>query len=294
MKNSIWLIIYGLFKSGKFWIAISEKENNETMEFDEENFELVSEQYLITRIPKLKGNLDQPNETIINVDYDTGEVNFNTKHFHFGIPTHSARASRQANTEFSYIRWLKYNKSKYYKLIYWVIAFVILGKLWGWFFFCLIPIPIILRYLIDSKERDMYQSGALLPGIVIDQEKSHIAVLTDLSLGSGSYPLIKIEHVTIPTTHKKVKEKLAIAGAYQKTENYPHWSFFEPLVMLCGMKFPQTHSDKIRQIPSIEWIKLSSEIKKLDKNIVPGYYPIDIEESDWKNIEIEKIDWVET
>ena len=58
------------------------------------------------------------------------------------------------------------------------------------------------------------------------------------------------------------------------------------------MKFPEQHIDKLKLIPSKEWIKLFSEIKKLDENVTSGYYPIDIEKSDWKDIEIENIKWV--
>lgn len=286
--------IIALLKKEELWIVISKYDNTEENQFDESDFEFVDEEYLINRVPGLEGNLEQPDETIISINPLTGEINFNKKHFHFGIPTHSARATRQANTEYSYLRWLKFNKKKYFKLFYWVVGLSALGVILGWFFYLLIPIPIILRYLIDSKVRDMYHSGALLPGIVIDETKSRIAVLTDLSLGGGNYPIIKIENVVLPISHRKEMQKLAIAGGYNKTEDYNHWNFFEPFVLICGMKYPNRHKEKIDEVPAMEWDKLLSEIKKLDQEIEPGYYPIDLEESDWKNVDIASIEWVHT
>jgi len=285
--------ILAIFKNGNNWIAISEKENIENFEFNESDFVLVDSQYLIDRIPKLKNNLDQPDKTVINVDYETGEVNFNKKHFHFGIPTHKARASRQANTEFSFINWIKFNTDRYRNTLIWVIVLLIVGYFFGWMFYVLIPIPLAIRYLIDSKERDMYYSGALLPGIVIDEKRSLIAVLTDLSLGIGRYPIVRIQNVKIPSSHKLNSTKLAIAGAYMKTKDYPHWNCFESLVLLTGMKYPNKHQDLINQIPTIEWIKLRNEIKSLKMAVQPGYFPIKVDETNWNSIDLEKVHWVE-
>lgn len=284
--------ILALLKNEDVWIAISDKDNMDKKELDPNEIHLIDDEYLFERIPKLKGNLNHPNETVINIDYETGEVNINKKHFHLGIPTHSARATRQANTKFSYFRWLRNNRSTYRKSILWIIVFILGGYLFHWTIYIPIIFIAVIKYLTDAKERDMYYSGALLPGIVLNPEEDIIAVLTDLTLGFGKYPIIRIDRVPIPKSKKEINTRLAIAGQYYNTEKYSHWNFFRPLILFSGMKYPEKHDDKIKEIPTIEWLQLSKEVKKLEGNNSIGYYPINIEKTNWKDIEIDKIKWV--
>ena len=284
--------ILAMCKVKEDWLVVSTKDNNEEFDFEPDDFNLIDEEYLYQRIPLLNGNLSQPNGTIINIDYETGEINFNKKHFHFGFPTHGARATRQANTEFSYLRWLKTYYSTYKKLALVVILFGGLGYFVNkWFLLPLLPI-ILIKYLLDSKERDMYLSGALLPAIVIDANQDLIAVLTDLTLGIGKYPIIKIQKLKIPKEKRVANTKLAVAGQYYNTKKYKHWNFFRPLILYSGMKNPDLHDEKIKQIPTAEWVELTSKIKNFNGEFKAGYYPINVSTSNWKDIVIGDIKWV--
>ena len=66
--------ILALLKNDDVWIVISDKDNTDKRELDSEDIHLIDEEYLFERIPKLKDNLNHPNETVINIDYETGEV----------------------------------------------------------------------------------------------------------------------------------------------------------------------------------------------------------------------------
>ena len=100
-----------IHKEQGIWILLSKIEFDDNIKFDEENLFLVDEEYLYSRVPKLRGQLDQKDKTTINIDYKTGETNINPQHFHFGIPTHGAKATRQANSGFNLLHYLLITKS---------------------------------------------------------------------------------------------------------------------------------------------------------------------------------------
>ena len=138
----------------------------------------------------------------------------------------------------------------------------------------------------------MYYSGSLNPGILIDEKTSKIASLTDLSLGMGNYPLIRIQNFPVPKRYVQKGRKIPVAGTYQKTEEYPHWNFYEHLPLPSGIIDDEIINEKTNSIPLEEWLTLKSELKKFEGIPDEGYYPIKIDESDWKNIDLSKITWV--
>jgi len=282
-----------LHKENDTWILISKSEFENDIKFDEDNIFVIDEEYLYSRIPNLKGKLNQNDKTTINIDYSTGEINVNPQHFHFGIPTHGAKATRQANAGFSLLHYLKVTKSNYKTPLLILAGLLVAGVLIGWFFY----IPFILyaafKILQLSKTRDMYYSGALNPAIVIDAKNNKIASLTDMSLGSGKYPIIRVRKYPIPKKYKINGQRIPVAGTYQNTEDYSHWNFYEPNPLPSGIKDETIIKEKTNSIPTIEWISLNNEIKKFDGIPKEGYYPINIETSNWKELNLEEIEWMQ-
>jgi len=282
-----------LHKENDTWILISKEEFDKETKFDENNIHVIEEEYLYSRIPNLKGKLNQKDKTTINIDYTTGEVNVNPQHFHFGIPTHDAKATRQANAGFSLLHYLSVTKANYKRPLIILSGLLIGGILLGWFFY----IPLVLygayQILSLSKTRDMYYSGALSPAIVIDADTNKIAALTDLSFGYGSFPIIRVRKYPLPDRYRVNGSKVPVAGAYQNTENYDHWNYYEPNPLPSGIKNDEIIKEKIAAIPTTEWISLKNEIKKFDGTPKEGYYPINIENSNWKDKDIDKILWMQ-
>lgn len=276
-----------------YWIGISKQEKLEQIQNLEDNFYIIGEEVLFEKIPSLRGKLDQPTNTTINIDYQTGEVNINKKHFHLGIPTHGPQAMRQANVDFSLLKWIYTNKSSYRNFLKISAALLLCAWIFGWFFYILFGLYLIYQLLALLKERDMFKSGALCPGIVVDVENSKIAVLTDMSLGMGSYPIIRIKKVNLPSKYRKIGKRIPVAGMYQNTEKYTHWNFFKPLPIPSATKNEAIISEKLSAIPTIEWINLRTEIKKLNHIPLEGYYPIEIEKSSWKDIDLTSIKWMQ-
>lgn len=282
-----------LHKENDTWILLSRDEFDEEIKFDEDNIFVIDEEYLYERIPSLKGKLGQKNRTTINIDYSTGEININPQHFHYGIPTHGAKATRQANAGFSYVHYLLTTISNYKTPLLYLIGFLIAALIIGWFFY--IPLVLYTAYKVLEliKTRDMYYSGALNPAIVIDEKTNKIASLTDMTMGFGEYPIIRIRNYPIPKKYRKNGMKIPVAGTYQNTEDYSHWNYYEPNPIPLGIRDEQIIEDKLNSIPTIEWINLKNEIKKFGGIPKEGYYPINIEKSNWKDINLDEIKWMQ-
>lgn len=281
-----------LHKEQDTWILISREEFENDIKYDEDSLYLIEEDYLYQRIPNLRGKLNQKAKTTINIDYSTGEINVNPQHFHFGIPTHYAKATRQANAGFNLLHYLNITKSLYKTPLLIIIGLFLASLYIGWFFY----IPLILyaafKILELLKTRDMYYSGDLCPAIVIDAKNNKIAALSDLTLGVGSYPIIRIRKFPLPKKYQLNGTKIPVAGGYQNTEKYTHWNYYEPHPLPTGIKNDSIIQEKIQSIPTIEWINLKNEIKKFQGIPKEGYYPINIETSSWKDKELNKIEWM--
>lgn len=275
-----------------FWVVLSKDDFEDIINHINDNFFIIDEDLIYIRLPYLKGKLDQPVNTTINVDYSTGEFNINPKHFHLGIPTHWAKATRQVNASFSFIRWGFIYRMTLIKFLLIELTFLYMARHWGWFFYIPLGSYFIFKMLSLFKDRDMFKSGDLCPGIVINESNMKIAVLTDLTRGIGKFPIIRIKKVKLPNQYRKKGTMIPVAGGYQKTGNYSHWNYFTPLPIPSGSYDDDLIAEKIKLIPTMEWVKLKTEIKKLNADPAEGYYPIDIENSAWKEAKLSDIKWV--
>jgi len=280
-------------KEEGIWILMSKEDREKDAKFDENDLYVIDEEYLYDRIPGLRGRLNQEDKTTINVDFTTGEISINPKHFHFGIPTHGAKGTRQANAGFSYLHYLITVRSLYYKPLIILLVLLVLSKIAGWFFYIPLALYSVFKLLELLKKRDMFYSGDLNPALVIDAKNCKIAVLTNLSRGSGSYPIVRIRKFPLPKKYMVIGEKIPVAGGYQNTKNYDFWNYYEPNPLPTGIKNDQIISDKIKEIPLIEWLELKREIKKFNNIPKEGYYPIKIDSSNWKNVDLNEIKWMQ-
>ncbi len=170
---------------------------------------------------------------------------------------------------------------------------MIAALIFGWFFYIPLVLYGVYKILELSKIRDMYYSGALNPAIVIDAASNKIASLTDMTLGFGKYPIIRIRNYPIPKKYKVNGKRIPVAGTYQNTEDYSHWNYYEPNPLPSGIKDDAIILEKTNSIPIIEWITLQNEIKKFNGIPKEGYYLINIEQSGWKDIDLGKIEWMQ-
>jgi hypothetical protein len=275
-----------------FWVVLSKDDYKDIINHIEDNFSIIEEESIYERLPFLKGKLDQPVNTTINVDYSTGEFNINPQHFHLGIPTHWAKATRQVNASFSFIRWGFTHRMTLIKFSLIELMFLYMARQWSWFFYIPLGLYFIYKMLSLFKTRDMFKSGNLCAAIVLNESNMKIAVLTDLTGGIGKFPIIRIKNVKLPGQYSKKGTMIPVAGGYQKTENYLHWNYFNPIPIPSGSYDDNLIAEKIKLIPTLEWVKLKTEINQFQAEPLEGYYPIDIENSSWKDAKLSDIKWV--
>lgn len=273
------------------WYCLSHEQAFNQDEKPIEEVYQITEDQLYSRIPKLKGELEQPDKTSVAIDYKTGEVNINKQHKHFGIWDHGARASRQANIKFNWLHYLSLQTEKLKSKSIRIIPLILLSIFIHWFFYIPLGIYIIYNALSLITTPKAYLAGDLGPAIVIDPENNKIAAITDMSLGMGDYPIIRIKIFPIPKKYKKKGLRLAVAGTFQNTHKYKHWNFYSPWPVVSATNDETTIKESFNRIPNLEWIKLESEIKKFEDIPLEGYYPIDIETSSWKDMDLDKIYW---
>jgi len=282
-----------LHRENDTWLLISKAEFDAGAQFDAEAISVIDEHSLYSRIPKLRGMLDQEDKTTINIDYSTGEINVNPQHFHFGIPTHGAKATRQINAGFSLLHYLRVSSSLLITPALILLGLFLGGFFLGWFLYIPFVLYGLFKYLELSKIRDMYYSGSLNPGIVIDAKNNKIASFTDMTLGRGTYPLIRVKIHPLPEQYRVDGQRIPVAGGYQSTENYSHWNYYEHYPLPSGIKDEDLINEKLNAISTIEWIRLEQEVNKFDGIPKEGYYPIEIGSTDWKDVNIEAIEWMQ-
>ncbi len=251
----------------------------------------VSEEYIYSRIPNLKGKLNQEDKTTVYINYATGEININKQHKHFGLIDHKARATRQANVKFDFIHYLMLHKNKVVKRTGITSVLFLLGMILHWIIF--IPLAVYVAYNLFKlfAVRNGYQAGDVGPAIVIDPENSKIAALTDMSLGFGKFPIVRVMSITMPSKYNIKGQRLAVAGGFQNTHKYDHWNYYIPQPIVCATKDETLIKESFSRINSNEWIKLESELKKFDAIPLEGYYPIDVETTSWKGRDLNEIHW---
>ena len=81
---------------------------------------------------------------------------------------------------------------------------------------------------------DHFRYGCANPGIVVSLDPTLIAVSTDLTMGEGKYPVIKIIEANLTKSAGeplKVGSLLPTVALYNHPANddHPHWSDFDPL-----------------------------------------------------------------
>jgi len=269
-----------------FWVILNSDDIEISEKLTLNDFEVYEEENLYQRIPALKGKLDSEKETFVYIDEKTGELNVNPKHKHLGFSTADmARATNQANVEISILKYLRNRKRYILKLSLAIIFVLILCLKISWFFLFYLIRILFLHIFSVLNQRNMCLSGTLNAAIVLSVKPTKIAVLTDMGMFGGNYPIIRIKNVELPTKFNIKDKRIPVAGSYQNVENQPFWDFFDPIPLPLGAKNEDVIKKKINEIPVYDWITLNKHIKMFNELPREGYYPIDIENTSWKNID---------
>jgi len=278
--------INAVLYADEIWILLNNDEMGDESNLDINDFELYDEELVYERIPAIKGRLNQDEETYVFINEKTGEININPKHKHLGLSSpDDPRATNQANVEISIFKYLVSRKKYFARIIFSVVLTLVFIFAFSWIFLIYLLRILIWNVLAVLNQRDICLSGTLNPAVVVKTMPTKIAVLTDLSMGFGMYPLIRIRKVELPRKYNKLGQRIPIAGSYQNVEGQPFWDFYDPIPLPLGAKTDDVVKNKLKEIPVYEWITLNKNMKLFEKVPKEGYYPIDVESTSWKDIE---------
>lgn len=277
------------------WVAISEKDKdnmyleNEFRDSNPEDFDVISDEELYTRIPILRNQLTEEDEKFITIDYKSGKVYINPKHkLRSVFADTSARATNQANFTADIWTYIKNRWSHYIKVACIAIVLLLASIIISWAILNILFWFLFYTYFSTLASLDNYHMGTLNASIVITIAPTRIAVLTDVSMGLGKYPLVRVCKMELPSKYNLIREQIPCSCGYQNVENQKFWDFVMPNPLVYATNDDQAIKQKLSEIPLQDWIDLKSWIKMNKNNFYEGYYPIRDDRNNWKEYETPK------
>ncbi len=278
--------INAIVYSDGIWWVLNNEDILEHTEVDMGKFVEYDEAVLYHKIPAIKDKLNEEEDTFVFINEKTGEVNINPKHKHWGFSTaDGARATNQVNLEISLWTYLANRPDYYTKLVLILLFWIVISIIFSWLFLFYLIRILLTHFFALMAHRNMFLSGTLNPGIVIQVHPVKIAVLTELAKSGEGYPIIRVKKVELPLKYRKLNTRIPIAGSYQFLHNQPFWDFFNPLPIPAGVSDHKIVEKKINEIAVYDWVRLTKNLMNLGSNLKEGYYPIEIESTKWKEIE---------
>ncbi len=125
-------------------------------------------------------------------------------------------------------------------------------------------------------------------GRVVAVNPTLIAVATNLSKGSGNFPIVRI----IGTKLRKIEGKplevgdpIATFGGYQihDTGEYPFFEDFDPKPVYLGYTNVKVLTARLSKVTQEQWNYLDSELSKIPKPYQEGIYKVNPTENNWKD-----------
>lgn len=129
-----------------------------------------------------------------------------------------------------------------------------------------------------SEVRDHFRHGNVNPAVVVSDDPYLVAVYTDMTMGAGSWPAIKVlrqplERMTGgPPT---LGQRLATAAMYTGHPLLGHWSDFDPRVVNCATCNTDDIQRVLASIPPDEWDALDAGLRTIVYPKRPGLYYFD-------------------
>lgn len=197
----------------------------------------------------------------------------------------SARATNQANFKANAWTYIKNQKTRYLKLSL-ICLLLLLGSLFvSWGIFILLFWVIFYQYFGTLASLDNYNLGTLNASVVITTQPTRIAVLTDVSMGFGKYPLVRVCKIALPKKYSKLYQRIPTSCGYQNCESQKFWDYVVPNPIVLATNNEDAINKKLEEIPTQDWVDLNNWIKSNRENFYEGYYPIRNIDSSWSEFE---------
>ena len=142
----------------------------------------------------------------------------------------AARASDPARVQVEYLRWFIHYPT--WPLIWLgLLACAVALGVWNWWLTPFALFAAAMNYWYWQRVRIHFRDGCVLPGVVVSLEPLLFAYATDMSLGTGEYPAVKIVRGSRAALNAEAKVGARLVGvAWYGTSDrqLPYWEDVDP------------------------------------------------------------------
>ncbi|SHJ67746.1 hypothetical protein SAMN02745216_02069 [Desulfatibacillum alkenivorans DSM 16219] len=263
------------------WIFIEDQEDEEWLS-DPDNYIAVPLSKIILNNPGIRAYLDKSGDREFQVNPRTGDVQELERLKKFSYTA----ASRPGRLVFNPIALMNvYPKSYLFFGIWCFFLFAAVMGVWpAWIFSAAGAAG---AGFIWRRLHLYFKYGDANPGVIIAVNPVLMAVATDLQKRSGRYPVVAVREVKIRKIDKiKVEPGMRLATVSLYTngdEAAPYWTDFDPF----PAQYATLSSPKIaalfERFSQQDWDDLEEAVAQIPKPCTEGLYPLDVENSDWKD-----------
>jgi len=199
----------------------------------------------------------------------------------------SALASHPGGVRVSLVRWsLRYPKWPVI-LVGALLLSVGLSVTVDWMFVVSLPLALIPNFFYWNRVREHFRYGDANPGLIVGTDPVRIAVLTDMTKGEGSYPLLRISEDKpaaqwgSPVTPGT---RVATVGLYGvgHDERAPRWESFEPWTVEPVAADVDQAIALLDGFEPEQWERLERAVAQIGQRS-EGSYPVDEEGASWRD-----------
>lgn len=135
----------------------------------------------------------------------------------------------------------------------------------------------VLMVLYWTRVREHFRHGCALPGIVLSVEKELVAFCTDLSMGSGEYPAVRILRQPLSKMTggppRKNQRVVGVAVYEPSPDQDDHWATFHPKVVNCVTTDPAAIQECFNSIDEADWQELITYLDQIPRK-TEGLHPL--------------------
>jgi hypothetical protein len=193
----------------------------------------------------------------------------------------STFASNPGELDVQRLRWfMSYPKWP----VIWMLSlafFLVLAIFAHWIFWIPTILLLLMNWLYWRKVSDHFRFGCANPGVVLSLEPMLIAVCTDLTMGEGEFPVIKIiekKLTSICGQLPQVGSLVPTVALYQSggmKEDQNHWADFDPRPIDCATSDLREIKRVMDSFDPDDINELKTWLKQVPQPYRPGLYPID-------------------
>lgn len=148
---------------------------------------------------------------------------------------------------------------------------------WLWWGAAALLLGINLLHYVRLREHFRY--GCVNPAVVLSLNPPLIAVASDLTMGQGAYPVIKIISKSLPTANglpPQTGSRLATVATYQfpLDKSQAHWADFHPRPVDCASGDPAVLEKVMASLADNDWDELISWLKQIPQPWQCGLFHI--------------------